>query len=111
MIKRAVTLTENKCSVPELCFASWQTAAPMDKKTCQDENRRTYGRKNLRCNYGSTAGHIRTVGIQALKRAVGVLSGGGRSDKGTPDGSTRAQRKRIYPVLRDGTAATKKQKR
>lgn len=32
-----------------------------------------YGKKNLQCNYGSTAGHMHTGSIiQTLKRAVGI---------------------------------------
>ncbi len=56
-------------------FASRQTAAAMAKNRGRQKTGERYGKKNLQCDRDNTAGHMHTVGIQTLKRAVCVLGG------------------------------------
>ncbi len=91
----------------ELCFTVAQTAAPMDKNHGRMKTGETYGRRNLRCNHGSTAGYMRTVGIQTVKQAVCFWAAKDGKRKIMPGHHIWMQWKDM-PTLWDGTTTAKR---
>lgn len=101
-------LTEDKCSVPELCSGAWQTIKSMDKKLRENENRRKLWEEKLTVQlwqycwsyaywqyYTDTETGRRHSRWRGVQSRVHLTAAHWHNEKNSP-------------VLRDGTAVMKK---